>query len=1198
MNREIRLTLVKINKLILSENYEESLKVSDDLLKEDLDKFTLAEVYHQKAICFINLEKYKEALSYLTKSYELSKYYLDHEEFDKVFNQVYDTNFNKSYWLILCKKSMENSHERDARNYFKYFLRSNRGVNEEFLSSFLGFTFEDILMEFQITSKIKHFEQLSPSEISKFMGLAKECISSDDYENAIKYLNKLGDYEPALEIKSDLLIQQVIDNYILIHEDYNGFWRNIGYLTEATKVNDEALLIKAYLLLEAGLFERSLECYDSYLGKHEKDKRAIYGKIVVLNELYEYDNSLDLIKQFSAKYWEYLKAEILSIKGKSGTAVKVLNALLKDNENDINAILTKTTVYSIDLKFDKILRECDKVLEIQPKNVDALLLKGEMLFGFHKYKKAIKSFKTIPNKKLPEGYKKLIKYIENDKGENSGFYGVFKKDYSWEYVYVESDIFKRLKSESLDDLKNEVKKRGLIWKGTDRSLQMKTSYQNNLRKNFETELLYDFDKKYNTNPIEISYESIDSFDEILKSDDKNYKILNNKGYVLLKLGKIDESIDYFNKALEINPDDYYAWFNKGFAHIHNEDCIESKECILKSFELNNFSNSFKEKLSDYLYDLGWSFYESEKYQGSIACYDICIEFYPQVSSYYNCKAISLHSLGEYDKSLEFYDKALYRNPYEDVFKSNKLYCLQDKIFDLFNQEDYDGCVNCCDEYLRLSDEDNYEIWYLKGTSLGMLEKFEESLLCLDKAINLSDNEYAHHFNSKAISLEHLEKFDEALEFYDKALVIEPDDVIKNNKLYCLENKIFYLFNRDDYDGCVNCCDEYLKLNNNNYEVWNVKGDSLRLLERFDEALSCFDKAIELVDDGNAQLYNSKAISLEYLGRFDEALEFYDKALAIEPDDDVIKNNKVDCMESKLFALFNQEDYDKCVICCDVYLKLDNNNSKVFDLKGDSLRLLGRFEEAVPCFDSAIKYSDEENAQYYNLKAISLVNLKRFDEALDAYDKAIEIEPDEDIINNKESCILSKIYFLLENKDYVDACRFCDRAIELFPENYDFYHKKGICLVTLNKFEDSIEFFNKYIELRQENTHLINDKGYCINQTISFLMIISEDYVRACDLCDKAIDMSVDISFNYLNKVTCLQRLNKFDEALECMDKAFEVDYEGYLNKNFIKIRYFEDKLNYLIDNGNADEIKECLNEALKLDSNHEYFINLKNKLGF
>ena len=484
MDKETRLTLVKINKLILSENYEESLKVSDDLLKQELDNFTLAEVYHQKAISFINLENYEDALPCLTKSYELSKYYLDHSEYDKVFNKAYDTNFNKSYWLILCKKSMENSHEKDARNYFKRFLRSNYGVNKEFLLSFLGFTFEDILMEFQVTSKFKSFEQLSSSEISKFMDLANECISSNDYENAIKYLNKLGDYEPALKIKSDLLILRVLDNDVAVYDDYYGFWRNIGYLTEASKVNDEALLIKAYLLLDADLLEKSLECYDAYLKNHDKDKRALYGKIIVLNELGEFDLSLDIIKTFHAKYWEYIKSEVLAIKGKSGTAVKVLNALFKDNKNDINAILTKAIVYSIDLKFDKVLRECEKVLVIKPKNVDALLLKGEMLFGLHKYKKAIKTFNTVPNKKLPEGYKKLIKYIENDKGENSGFYGVFEKESGWEYVYVESDIFKRLKSKSFDDLKNEVQKRGLIWKGTDRSLQLKTSYQNNLKKNF------------------------------------------------------------------------------------------------------------------------------------------------------------------------------------------------------------------------------------------------------------------------------------------------------------------------------------------------------------------------------------------------------------------------------------------------------------------------------------------------------------------------------------------------------------------------------------------------------------------------------------------------------------------------------------------------------------------------------------------
>ncbi|HEX5519266.1 MAG TPA: tetratricopeptide repeat protein, partial [Candidatus Nitrosocosmicus sp.] len=69
-----------------------------------------------------------------------------------------------------------------------------------------------------------------------------------------------------------------------------------------------------------------------------------------------------------------------------------------------------------------------------------------------------------------------------------------------------------------------------------------------------------------------------------------------------------------------------------------------------------------------------------------------------------------------------------------------------------------------------------------------------------------------------------------------------------------------------------------------------KGISLYYLGSYNEAIACYDKAIELNPD-YADAYNNKGISLYYLGSYNEANTCYDKAIELNPDYADAYNNK-------------------------------------------------------------------------------------------------------------------------------------------------------------------------------------------------------------------------------------------------------------------------------------------------------------------
>ena len=53
--------------------------------------------------------------------------------------------------------------------------------------------------------------------------------------------------------------------------------------------------------------------------------------------------------------------------------------------------------------------------------------------------------------------------------------------------------------------------------------------------------------------------------------------------------------------------------------------------------------------------------------------------------------------------------------------------------------------------------------------------------------------------------------------------------------------------------------------------------------KFEEALSYFEQAL-LQDQNNAELWNQKGVALRSLGRYDEAIECFNKSLDIDPRD--------------------------------------------------------------------------------------------------------------------------------------------------------------------------------------------------------------------------------------------------------------------------------------------------------------------------
>jgi tetratricopeptide (TPR) repeat protein len=202
---------------------------------------------------------------------------------------------------------------------------------------------------------------------------------------------------------------------------------------------------------------------------------------------------------------------------------------------------------------------------------------------------------------------------------------------------------------------------------------------------------------------------------------------------------------------------------------------------------------------------------------------------------------------------------------------------------------------------------------------------------------------------------------------------------------------FYLDEVERYDEAIACYDQALALDSKdadaldskNADAWFNKGNSLDRLQRYDEAIACYDQALAL-DPQDAGAWINKGNPLDGLQRYDEAIACYDQALALDPKNAYAWINKG-------HALDGLQRYDEAIVCLDQALALTPQDAVAWYNKGTSLHYLQRYDEAIACYDQVLALNPKD-AYAWNNKGHALNGLQRYDEAIACYDQALALDP--------------------------------------------------------------------------------------------------------------------------------------------------------------------------------------------------------------
>ncbi len=136
-------------------------------------------------------------------------------------------------------------------------------------------------------------------------------------------------------------------------------------------------------------------------------------------------------------------------------------------------------------------------------------------------------------------------------------------------------------------------------------------------------------------------------------------------------------------------------------------------------------------------------------------------------------------------------------------------------------------------------------------------------------------------------------------------------------------------------------------------VWYHRGQAFCSTRNYNQAVVCYDKALELSPD-DPVLWRRKGFTLIKAGRYDEAAACFDRALSLDPED-------ATAWQRKGYALARLGEHNGAIACCDRALTLDPQHVLAWQSRGWVLGVMCRYDEAADCYEAVLAIDPERGS---------------------------------------------------------------------------------------------------------------------------------------------------------------------------------------------------------------------------------------------
>ena len=319
-----------------------------------------------------------------------------------------------------------------------------------------------------------------------------------------------------------------------------------------------------------------------------------------------------------------------------------------------------------------------------------------------------------------------------------------------------------------------------------------------------------------------------------------------------------------------------------------------------------------------------------------------------------------------------------------------------------------------------------------------------------------------------------------------------------------------------------------RLNNKNaLELYN-QGNTLIQLQRYEEALATYEKAIDIKPD-YPQALSGQGKALFQLKKYKESLRAYDQAIQIQP-------NYLEAWTNRGFVLVKLKRYSEAIATVDKALQLKNDDPQVWQLKGDIFIKNNQYNDAVKAYEQGINFQ-ADNPELWYKKGTALQNLKQYEEAITTYKKTVELKPDHELAwyNLGNS--------LVNLNRYEFALQAYDQTVQYNPNNSAAWLSRSNILMTLRRYPEAIDSFSQVIKTNPQQYQAWYNRGWALHQV--------KRYGEAIESYKKAINLKGNDYLVWYNLGNTQYNLQKYQEAIASYNKAIRYKpnhYESWYSK--------------------------------------------------
>ncbi|MCZ6688774.1 MAG: tetratricopeptide repeat protein [Planctomycetota bacterium] len=436
--------------------------------------------------------------------------------------------------------------------------------------------------------------------------------------------------------------------------------------------------------------------------------------------------------------------------------------------------------------------------------------------------------------------------------------------------------------------------------------------------------------------------------------------------------------------------------------------------------------------------------------------------------------------------------------------------------------------------------------------------YEAQLKLAKKALQIEPHTFKAHL-SYAHALEMLGRFGEALVSCNKAVELAPEIWATRHR------RASVLLGLGRYPDALEAAKKALSLGRASHSH-SVMGRVLARMDRFEEALGHFKKALQIDPNSSRAPLTNMGFCLQTLGRHEESLAPLERAIEIDPKFAYpwyLKGVSLMMLHRHKEALVALNETIKLGSIFKVEPSNESDPGWPQAQRSEVLRHLGRFREALDAANEAVRLSPN-SVDFLVKMAVALERLGRLDESLAVLEPLERREPEHKGLLLVLGAVLDKLGRVegalaahrraielgtIDCHAYVhsatqhkqngrlrEALADMDRHAAVHPDSIVVHLNRDYLLARMNRLDEALAAVEWALELRPDHLKSKLRRG-------TLLSVLGRSK-ESLEVFDRLLEEYPDDARIHGGRGSALSELYRYDEAIEAYDCALELEPES------------------------------------------------------